>query len=305
MQPDVHTLDALPFSELISKDGRRFSMRAYRLPILLILTFLLLLTGCQPYQGSGVTEPEQVSLSTPTPLPTVVSTATSVGNEVNTSTHLPLEITPSAAATPTPPAEQPEMPVVTVTVTPTQTLLAPFSLQVNCAVDSGSLTGSFLSEGALVFYRIDARGISVLNAQQPLPLLLVPKRSFASVSPYSGTIAWLDSGRVRFKHSSGQETEAPWDGQTIPWQWLPDDRVIMRNTDDRDFDTHSAQDTFYVISARTGETEMFHYEFWGNFGYSHSYISTGGRGSLMYNPDLSLALYSYVDPESRDEGFLL
>jgi hypothetical protein len=190
----------------------------------------------------------------------------------------------------------------TITYTPSPQIIT------QCSIVAPTLTGDFLNDGTLGIKITGIQGVSVLGTQDQSPRLLIKNQSVVFMSPYTGTFAWIDSinDLIIFRKSDGTELHRQWDASYgIPWQWFPDERVMLRNYEDRDFESHRAQDTIHIINIDSGQVIAYHFNFWGDYGYSGSFISSGGRRTVQYDPNLSLVIYAYNDPESSDQGILL
>jgi dipeptidyl aminopeptidase/acylaminoacyl peptidase len=172
----------------------------------------------------------------------------------------------------------------------------------HCA-NVGTLSPGELSTGRLVFSKGGKAWI--LDHETSEPAVLSADWQSLSVSPFTGTIAWL-SEDITFLDINGKETSVPRPENTgLITQWLQGDRVLVRVTQQDDFLTpRMAKDELYEISPEASKPTFHSLEMFGFL--ARGLLINTYRSLPLYDPSFRVAFYAWQsDKDLQDEGMVL
>jgi hypothetical protein len=171
-------------------------------------------------------------------------------------------------------------------------------------------TGGIVNTGSLFFTWVGEQEIWVAslepNTLEPRLLYSEVRGHYFFVSPYTGTIAWIDDNNImHFQQSDGSEFLVQLDETWGRFrQWLSSDRVILGQFPTAIYGGYyPADDDFYILTPDTGQIEHYHFEM-------PEYFATAGvSGSLphvpLYDSSFRWAIYATENYDSSYEGMIL
>jgi hypothetical protein len=262
------------------------------------------LIGCNGIYNTPLKQPI-VSQSINPLIATQPVIKTSIVNETRTLTEIPIK---SPSPTPTI-----NVPVTTLdTKTPTKTVF--ITPQVNlikkCIDISPTGNSKIINTGSIYFTWLGGvkTGVASLDSNSTNPKIFKTDISTFDffVSPYTGTIAWIDkSNFMNFQRSNGNLYQVKLDKS---WgyfrQWLADDRVILAPAITENVQGYfPANDNLYILTPDTGQVEHYYFEMPEYF--STIPVAAAIPSGPLYDPSFRRAIYAMNKYNATDEGMLL